>query len=72
MFVAATFVHELLFEGMQAMAGGRHFTVHYSTLLVQSLVNGLIGVAAFLLVENGPGMLANRRMRRAGMSKRRF
>ena len=72
MFVAATFVHELLFEGMQAMAGGRHFTVHYSALLVQSLVNGLIGVAAFLLVENGPGMMANRRMRRAGMSKRRF
>jgi len=72
MFVAATFVHELLFEGMQALAGGRHVTVHYPALLGQSLVNGLIGVAAFLIVENGPQMLANRRTRGTSMSKRRF
>ena len=72
MFVAATFVHTLLFEGLQAIAAGRHFSVKLSALLVQALLNGLIGVSAFLLVENGPQALANRRMRRASLTKRRF
>ena len=72
MFVAATFVHELVFEGLQAMAGGRHFSLKLSAVLLQALVNGLIGVSAFLLVENGPQALANRRMRRASLTKRRF
>ena len=72
MFVAATFVHELVFEALQAMAGGRHFSLKLSAVLLQALVNGLIGVSAFLLVENGPQALANRRMRRASLSKRRF
>jgi rod shape-determining protein MreD len=72
MFVAATFVHEVVFKGLQAMAGGRPFALKFSVVLLQSLVNGLIGVLAFALVENGPDLLARRRMRRASLSKRRF
>ena len=72
MFVAATFVHELMFGGLQVIAGGRPFSVKLSAVLLQALVNGLIGVAVFLLVENGPQALANRRMRRASLTKRRF
>jgi len=72
MFIAATFVHELLFEGLQAIAGGRHFAMKLSAVLVQALLNGLIGVLAFALVENGPQAVANRRMRRASLTKRRF
>jgi rod shape-determining protein MreD len=72
MFVAATFVHELVFQGLQAIAGGRHFAFKFSVVLLQALVNGLIGTAAFLLVENGPQAMANRRMRRASLTKRRF
>jgi rod shape-determining protein MreD len=72
MFVAATFVHEVMFEGLQAIAGGRHFTLKLSVVLLQALVNGLVGVAAFLLVENGPEMMARRRLRRASLTKRRF
>jgi rod shape-determining protein MreD len=72
MFVAATFVHELVFQGLQAIAGGRHFSFKLSVVLLQALVNALIGVAAFILVENGPGVMANRRMRRTSLSKRRF
>ena len=72
MFVAATFVHELVFEGLQAIAGGRHFSVKLSAVLIQALLNGLIGVAAFVLVENGPQVIANRRMRRASLTKRRY
>ena len=72
MFVAATFVHELLFQGLHALIGGRHFNLQWSAVLAQALINGLIGVIAFLVVENGPGMLDRRRMRRASLSKRRF
>lgn len=72
MFVAATFVHELMFEGLQALAGGRHVSVKLSAVLVQALLNGLIGAGAFLLVENGPQVLANRRTRRTSLTKRRF
>jgi rod shape-determining protein MreD len=72
MFVAATFVHELIFQGLHALVGGRHFSLLWSAILVQALVNGLIGVVAFVLVENGPGMVDRRRMRRASLSKRRF
>lgn len=72
MFVAATFVHELVFEAMHAMVGGRPFALQLSAVLAQALVNGLVGVAAFLLVERGPEAMARRRMRRGTLSKRRF
>jgi rod shape-determining protein MreD len=72
MFVAATFVHQLVFEGLHAMIGGRHFSPQWTATLIQALANGLIGVLAFLLVENGPGALQRRRTRRASLSKRRF
>jgi rod shape-determining protein MreD len=73
MFVAATFVHELVVAGLQAVVGGRHFVLQFSAMLVQALVNGLIGVIAFGMVEHGPETLQRRRLRRATtLSKRRF
>ena len=73
MFVAATFVHEVVFEALHALVEGRGVTLHFSAMLVQALVNGLVGVLAFQFVENGPGMLQRQRMRRAtSLSKRRY
>lgn len=72
MFVAATFVHELVFEALHAFVGGRPFAMKLSVTLVQALVNGLVGVMAFLLVEKGPEAANRRRMGRASFSKRRF
>jgi rod shape-determining protein MreD len=72
MFVAATFVHELAFGGMQAIAARQPFAMHWSTVLLQALINGLIGISTFLIVENGPEMMQRRRMRRATLAKRRF
>jgi len=72
MFAAATFVHEVVFRGLQAITVGRPFGFKWSAVLVQALVNALIGVTAFLLVEQGPGALQRRRMRRASLVKRRF
>jgi len=72
MFVAATFMHELVFAGGQAIAGGGGSGLQLSATLVQALVNALIGVAAFLVVENGPEVMQRRRMRRATFAKKRF
>ena len=72
MFVAATFVHQLVFESLNAMIGGRQFSPQWTATLVQALTNSLIGVLVFTMVENGPGALQSRRMRRASLSKRRY
>ncbi|HEY3885664.1 MAG TPA: rod shape-determining protein MreD [Vicinamibacterales bacterium] len=73
MFVAATFLHELVFEGLQALVGGRGFSMHLYGTLIQAFVNGAIGVSAFIIVENGPELLQRRRMRRtARVGKGRF
>jgi hypothetical protein len=57
---------------LQAIAGARPFSFKWSVVLVQALVNALIGALMFFFVEHGPQMVANRRMRRASLSKRRF
>lgn len=72
MFVAATFVHELMFEGLHAMIGGRPFALQWSATLVQALVNGLVGVTVFLLVERGPEAVQRRRMSRGTFGRKRF
>ena len=72
MFVAATFVHELMFEGLHAMMGGRPFALQYSATLVQALVNGLVGVTAFMIVERGPEAVQRRRMNRGTFGRKRF
>lgn len=73
MFVAATFVDELVIEGLGALVGGRAFSMHIDATLIQALMNGLIGVLAFIIVENGPDLLQRRRMRHtARVGKGRF
>jgi rod shape-determining protein MreD len=72
MFVTATFVHDVVFQGLQAIAAGRPFALKWSAMLIQALVNALIGSAAFMLVEQGPGAMQRRRMNRASLAKRRF
>jgi rod shape-determining protein MreD len=72
MFVGATFVHELCFQGLQALVEGRAFALHWSTTLTQAAVNGLIGILAFQVVELGPGVIQRRRMRGSSLSRRRY
>jgi rod shape-determining protein MreD len=72
MFVAATFAHELMFEALHAIVDRKAMVMRLSATLVQALVNGLVGVAAFLVVEKGPEAAQRRRMSRASFSKRRF
>jgi rod shape-determining protein MreD len=72
MFVAATFVHEVMFEGLHALIGGRPFGLQYSATLIQSLVNALVGVMAFFIVERGPAAVERRRMSRGTFGRKRF
>jgi rod shape-determining protein MreD len=71
MFVGATFVHEVCFQALYALVESRAFTVHYAATLIQAVVNGAVGIAAFLLVEQGPDVL-QRRQSRAAFSRRRY
>jgi cell shape-determining protein MreD len=72
MFVAATLVHQVVFEGLHAMIGGRPFAIQLSGALIQALANGLLGIVAFFIVEQGPGTLQRRRMGQSSLSNRRF
>jgi rod shape-determining protein MreD len=72
MFVAATVVHQLVFVGLHALIGGRPFTLQWSAVLIQALANGLLGIVAFFIVEQGPGALQRRRMGRSTLSQRRY
>jgi len=64
MFVAATAVHEVCFQGLYALVETRPFRLPYPPLLTQAFVNGLVGLAAFFVVEEMPGLLQRRRARR--------
>ena len=72
MFVGATIVHELCFQALLAMAETRGIRLQYSALFTQALINGIIGIVAFQIVEAGPGLLQRRRARGASLSRRRF
>ena len=71
-FAVATFVHQLLFAGLQRITGGPLMSLQFSRMLMQALMNALIGVTAFFIVEQGPEILQRRRIRRASFARRRF
>jgi rod shape-determining protein MreD len=72
MFVGATIAHELCFQALQALVEARPFAMEWSTTLTQAVVNGLIGILAFQVVELGPGVMQRRRARGTSLSRRRY
>jgi rod shape-determining protein MreD len=72
MFVCGTVVHELCYQALYALVETRSFRMSWSTTLTQAMVNGLIGILAFQIVEAGPGLLQRRRARGATLSRRRY
>jgi rod shape-determining protein MreD len=72
MFVSATIVHELCFQALYALVEARTFSLRWVPLLMQAMINGLVGIIAFTIVESGPGMLQRREARRNTISRRRF
>jgi rod shape-determining protein MreD len=70
MFVSGTLIHELCYQALYAIVEARPFRVHWTATLIQAAVNGFIGILAFSVVENGPGLLQRRRARGATLSRR--
>jgi rod shape-determining protein MreD len=64
MFVGATAVHEICFQGLHALVEARGFRITYQPLLIQAAINATVGLAAFFVVEHGPILLQRRRARR--------
>jgi rod shape-determining protein MreD len=69
MFAGATLVHEVVFQGLAALAESRPFRLQASAALLQAGVNAVLGVTVFQLVEGVPGYMQRRRAR---VSKRRY
>jgi rod shape-determining protein MreD len=70
MFVGATFLHETCFQGLYALVETRGFRMHVMATLIQALVNAVLGVTAFYVVEEGPKIMQRRRSRGASVSRR--
>jgi hypothetical protein len=64
MFIGATAVHEVCYQGVYALIQARAFRLPYQSMLIQAAINGIVGLAAFFVVEQLPGMLQRRRARR--------
>jgi rod shape-determining protein MreD len=72
MFVSGTLMHELCYQALYAIVEARAFRIHWSAALIQAAVNGIIGILAFAVVEQGPGLLQRRRARGATLSRRHY
>lgn len=72
MFVGATFLHELCFQGLHSLVEGQAFQFGYRSVLAQAALNGVIGILTFQVVEGAPGMMQRREARRSIFGRRRF
>jgi rod shape-determining protein MreD len=64
MFVGASALHEVLYQALTAVVEARPFRLAVTPMITQALINGIVGLAAFFLVEQTPGLLQRRRARR--------
>jgi rod shape-determining protein MreD len=64
MFVSATLLHEICYQGLSALVELRPLRLAYGPTLTQAAINGIVGLAAFFVTERLPGMVQRRRARR--------
>jgi rod shape-determining protein MreD len=64
MFVSASVLHEVCYQGLTALLEVRGFRLSYGPVLTQAAINGIVGLSAFFVVERLPGILQRRRARR--------
>ena len=61
-FMAATAVHALLFQGLYVALGLRTFSSPWAAVATQALGNTVVGMVAFTVVESFPGVMERRRL----------
>jgi rod shape-determining protein MreD len=72
MFFGASMFHEVCFQALYALVESRTMRFDVSGAVIQALVNGAVGISAFLLAERGPEMFQRRdSWRRSSSSVRR-
>ena len=64
MFVGATIAHDAFFQGLYAIVEARGFRLQFTPLMTQAVINGIVGLTAFFVIEQVPGLLQRRRARR--------
>jgi rod shape-determining protein MreD len=67
-FIAGTFVHQLVFWGLYALIEQRPTAVPWTSVTMQALINAAIGLVVFQIIELAPGFAARRRARRSRLS----
>jgi rod shape-determining protein MreD len=72
MFFGASLVHELCFQALYALVEARGIRLQLSGALIQALVNGAVGITAFMLVERAPDMMQRGNWRRSSSVRRRY
>ena len=68
-FFAASLVHAVVFMGLYALLGLRHFGTPSAAIAGQGLANALVGVLVFQIVELLPGAVERRRAARTGLRR---
>ena len=51
-------LHEVCYQGLYALVEVRAFRLPYAPVLTQAAINGIVGLAAFFVVERVPGHAA--------------
>ena len=72
MFFGASLVHELCFQALYALVEAHGIRLQLSGALIQALVNGAVGITAFMLVERAPEMMQRESWRRSSTVRRRY
>ena len=67
-FVAGTFVHQLVFWGLYALIEQRATVVPWGSVLMQAFINAAIGLLVFQIIELAPGFASRRRARKSRLS----
>ena len=64
MFLAATIGHAAVFMGLYVLLDLRSFPSPWTAVLSQAVGNAVVGMLAFTIIEQLPGAVERRRMRR--------
>ncbi len=68
-FMLATVVDAILFMGLYELLGLRQFNAPMTTIAVRALLNAVVGVLLFKLVESFPGAIERYRASRTGLRR---
>lgn len=67
-FVAGTFLHQLVFWGLYALIDQRATAVPWTSVMLQAAINAAIGLLVFQIIELAPGFASRRRARKSRLS----